>query len=505
MSNVKPSEQLSELKDRAMGISSKTAIVGFRAEGGAEIAPVSRISVITLDRGEKERGYPLIKGFARPCQLSCLPLIWADGKIHIGGKDWVVYHQGGAAKYAKEHVPGSRPVGTDLDLLEGDWGKPQCPRLNAKKHGSVAGHHKKIIRWALSMTAPEFLENQAGFNPCGESSLHLPSVFFAEPSKGKLRLNLKAVDAMVLQAINGLEGERGSKAQYWGIRDEKYAEGMVAPSPGKITRKGDVYTLVSDGNTRYRFSLEDVERSVSDCVDRFFKDTETVVSLRPALPEGEHHVRVNRVLFAPEIPAGRFGSIEELSKEITEDQLWTYRYIMALTTMQEINNLPALDASLVMGDDEPFVSLEGMRPQVQKLVGAPWSLKHRDGLWDVNLVDFPRRKEIEDALEARRKARRERQALKPAAKPAEKPAEKAVEKPAEKPAEKPVIAKTVKDTEAVAAKVDSMFTYKTPDGKEGVVEADDEKAARAAIRKQLKLARLPAGTKVKKAKLAKVS
>jgi len=463
-------KQLSKLREKALEVSHGEAVVGFFG-GEHDLMPMSKVHVIVVDRGTKARNYPHQKQKTRPCRLSSLPMIWHEGNIVIGGRDWHVFRHRGMMQYAQKEVPGSRPVGVAIDLLTRHADHELCLKLNPFKFNEkVVSHHLKMLKWGLRMLDEDHCEQQPGYIPAGAKQLHLPYAYCTAEGRSKLRLRYgDALDQRVLDCVNNGR---------WGIRYQMDTFGSVAPSRGSVKRQGSEVLFGSDyGGDPSHFTAQDVSWSCEEMIDKLFGKP-VRVELMPTLVEGDHRVAINFPLFAPAVPAGTFHTIAQLEEAAGSETVETYRYLVALTTLREVNNLPAIDAEYAFGGDEPFVDVSAMRPRIQKIQWRS-AIRYRDELYNVDLGHFAQRDYVHALLTERSRLRRAAKAEKERVSDAEKVKSQEPEPSLEgEKGPKP------------------QWNYKTPDGKEGAVEAADEKAARAEVRKILKTSRLPAGTEV---------
>jgi len=518
--------EVSELQARIRSLPSDEAIFSIIGPKNEDIVPLSRAKALVISRGDYPRTYvPLQLRGMLPCVVSLLPVVWEaiqrtkeDGSIetsykaHIGGPGWYEYRKGKHhSLYAREHIRGYQPCGTEIDLFETDPREPRCPRWGLKderiflrsnkvKIDRVEQRvHKKMVQHAGRMLDPIKLEDMPGYDVNGFGELRMPDLLFV-PSKQPLRLNYDTIDDVVLTAVNmGL----------WGVRDhDVFLRGLQAPQRGVVTREqgSNDYTFRPDEDPDddeeviyyHRHICSDVELR---CRQLFHLPVRA--ELRPTLPPGEHRVARGHVLYAPQMPADTFKDVDALKKSVGQGVLNMYRFIAALTRARMVNNLPALDSDVAVGGGEPYLDLDSMIPRVQKLVGSPISLVYRQGFWNVNLSDFQGRRsnrllseELREERAVRRKARESKLKEKPLPEPAKKlaAAREEVQKAAAKEKKAKEKAYSYTTFSAAGLPID-----------QGTVMASDKKEARKKVRELLQVDKLPKGTVVEKAKEAAVS
>jgi hypothetical protein len=246
--------------------------------------------------------------------------------------------------------------------------------------------HQKMVLKGLEMTDPCTLEALPGYDVNGFTSMRLPDVLF-QAGKSPLRL-ADGIDRVVLDAVNyGL----------WRVADgDILIPGLQAPHRGVVRRTQFGYMFWPDEDPTDDEMIDIRQHSICSAVEQRLQELFHVpvrVDLAHTLPEGDTWVAKGAMLFAPQVPTGKFETLAQLEQEAGVQVVQTLRYLAALTRARMVNGLIALDSDVAIGDSEPYLDLGTMVPKVQKLVDAPHSLRLKKGIWDVDLDDFQRRRE----------------------------------------------------------------------------------------------------------------
>lgn len=390
------------LQQRMLQLKQDEAIVSIF--GNEQFVPLSRAEVIVLSRGITAHNYPplgLVK--TSPGLVARLPLVWADGKINVGGSWWCREHTRYLVSYSKTKEDGFIPVGDEVDVLEHNWDRPLWSHYSLKdeftsrKRGGVNQkktlQHQRMVMKGLEMTDPCTLEALPGYDVNGFLSPRLPDVLFQAAGKLPLRLS-EGIDRVVLDAVNfGL----------WRVADgDILIPGLQTPHRGVVRRTQFGYTFWPDEDPTDDEMIDIQQNSVCSAVEQRLQELFHVpvrVDLAHTLPEGDSWVAKGTMLFAPQVPSGRFETLAQLEQEAGMQVVQTLKYLAALTRARMVNGLIALDSDVAIGDEEPYLDLGTLVPKVQKLVDAPHSLRLKKGIWNIDLDDFQGRRENRLAAE----------------------------------------------------------------------------------------------------------